>query len=452
MDITNVLSELDIHAILQNDIGDDVVLKSYQSEHFEEYVVSSMLKIRVFYVLNGELEDKMYITKFFNKLQEGAASKRLIFDTECKFYCLILPKLDKLLQDSGVPRLCVPKFLHQFSNATFEGLVLQDMSSAGYRLYPKQRSMDWAHFELMAQQMATLHAASMVLLKSRDPALLEALISMRDNYVTCIRNKGTSDFFEGALQNTLKILEQAGGYDNVASFLKKTLVGKCASTCVELTAMEYPPFYTISHGDCWNNNFMFKYDASGAPEAVVWLDWQAVKLSSPAVDMLQALHTSLGAATRALLLPRLLPHYCHKFSAVTRALESNGVPKASAGTEVVSDLAKKLADVEPKAFTLEELTQEMADKYLYGYMMGVLFTPAMLLRRDQLPSGDPYGDLSKAEVRETVMAADNFPDRVLGAFRELQETELFKAGGEKRKRRCLEEVMQPCVPKRGSPI
>lgn len=41
----------------------------------------------------------------------------------------------------------------------------------------------------------------------------------------------------------------------------------------------------IGHGDAWQNNTMFRYDANGKPIEVCFLDWQTVRAASPIIDL-----------------------------------------------------------------------------------------------------------------------------------------------------------------------
>lgn len=41
----------------------------------------------------------------------------------------------------------------------------------------------------------------------------------------------------------------------------------------------------ITHGDAWQNNLMFRYDKSGKPIEICFLDWQGSKHVSPVIDI-----------------------------------------------------------------------------------------------------------------------------------------------------------------------
>lgn len=46
------------------------------------------------------------------------------------------------------------------------------------------------------------------------------------------------------------------------------------------------PSAVITHGDTWQNNFMYRYDNEGKPIEICLLDWQISQYTSPVIDIL----------------------------------------------------------------------------------------------------------------------------------------------------------------------
>lgn len=45
------------------------------------------------------------------------------------------------------------------------------------------------------------------------------------------------------------------------------------------------PLSVITHGDCWTNNFLYKYDGNNAIVETCLVDFQLIRYGSPALDV-----------------------------------------------------------------------------------------------------------------------------------------------------------------------
>jgi len=72
--------------------------------------------------------------------------------------------------------------------------------------------------------------------------------------------------------------------------------------------------HVLNHGDCWNNNMLFKLDpATGKVNDHIFLDLQITRLGSPNLDVSYFLYTSVQPAIRREHLKELLQHYFNSF-------------------------------------------------------------------------------------------------------------------------------------------
>ncbi|GAB0088774.1 hypothetical protein DMENIID0001_032380 [Sergentomyia squamirostris] len=78
---------------------------------------------------------------------------------------------------------------------------------------------------------------------------------------------------------------------------------------IELYEQSHEDINVLLHGDFWTNNMMFKYDHDGNPVDVLFMDYQLPYYSSPAIDILYFIHTSLKEDLRLEKQDELVQHY-----------------------------------------------------------------------------------------------------------------------------------------------
>ena len=94
----------------------------------------------------------------------------------------------------------------------------------------------------------------------------------------------------------------------------------------------------ILHGDYWNNNFMFHYDANGLPDALRMVDFQIVRIGHPLNDLLYFLYSSTRPELREEHLMGLLRLY---FLTLKADLELLGYPLDYSWNEFEEDYKKR---------------------------------------------------------------------------------------------------------------
>lgn len=166
-----------------------------------------------------------------------------------------------------------------------ECILLEDMGVRGFSIidrYTEETTFD--HVRLVLQSLAKFHAISFAV-KDQQPDKFKELSSelkelfyrndiplMKEYY-----NKMIEDIYyifssenDAELLSKLKKLREKDILDITRDCVDASLVG---------------PGTIISHGDCWQNNTMFRYDENKKPIEVSLLDWQGSRYSSPVTDI-----------------------------------------------------------------------------------------------------------------------------------------------------------------------
>lgn len=186
------------------------------------------------------------------------------FEKEIYFYGEVWPYLRKYYKNVSEKELTlVPKYLGT-SNEERKRIILENIRPQGYELYDKRKPFDDDHLRIIFKTYGLYHGISMAL-RTQDYDEYNRLVGNYSNihlylYVdsTYGRNfvqriKEIQTFFDpvedAAVLEKLRFYEESG----------LQMLYKCVT--------ENLPHEVILHGDCWSNNFMFKYDVSNLPNS-----------------------------------------------------------------------------------------------------------------------------------------------------------------------------------------
>ncbi|CAL4073280.1 unnamed protein product [Meganyctiphanes norvegica] len=324
-----------IEAALASDKGSDAKLNSWKivdfvekGDNFGSLITSVLVNYKL---LNIECKVS-YIVKIIPNQ----------YIKEIKFYTEVLPLLNSSLKSVWQPALRIPKCIHVSSEEQIALMILEDLRPRGFKMFERKKGLDIQHTKLALAELARLHASSIILHRNINEILsdkfdfLKATTTVEDEMKT---------IFQGNVTTAIMMLDKIGGYKNVISWLKNIL--PTVDEIYTSSIAPAPPFEVLCHGDCWNNNLLFRYDDSGQPVEVQLVDLQASFVSSPAVDINYLLYTSLSGDVRNGNISSFLSIYHNAFKKVLKAAETK-IP-----------------------FTKVELLQEFRKRNIFGLLMGM---------------------------------------------------------------------------------
>ncbi|ENN79971.1 hypothetical protein YQE_03594, partial [Dendroctonus ponderosae] len=128
-----------------------------------------------------------------------------------------------------------------------------------------------------------------------------------------------------------------------------------------LRIQEHEENAVLAHGDCWNNNYMFKYPKQGKtlPESVKFLDFQVTKLSSPVMALSYHIYATASEKELAQLKELLQIYYSS-----------------------LSSMLKKLGCDPEKLFPYEELIRQWKKYSSFGFAMSSFVLQIVLLEKE----------------------------------------------------------------------
>ncbi|XP_060533759.1 uncharacterized protein LOC132706432 [Cylas formicarius] len=189
----------------------------------------------------------------------------------------------------------MPRCWTTASTDTCDVIVFDNLKKQGYELHDKMKSMNVNHIRLAMKAYARWHGMSLAL-RYLHP---ETFRKIEDT----LSDEGFLKTIEGVWRN--------GKFDKVVSFsrdrwvkvleddpdLLGKLQEKLGSQPVHVADYIFDPPVknqtVVNHGDCWNNNFLFKYGGQDKenPLKIAMLDFQIAVLHSPVRDLTHFLYS-----------------------------------------------------------------------------------------------------------------------------------------------------------------
>ena len=163
------------------------------------------------------------------------------------------------------------------------------------------------------------------------------------------------------------------------------------------------PWLVATHGDCWLNNIMFRYDEdTGKPVEVVFIDLQYTRENDPCSDLASFIYTSTSVTTRQAYLDELLQLYILTFIRICERFKVVPLP----------------------GFQLSELKRRFHRAKPFGMFMAVIKFPFLLLDKEKSQDTlslnyDAVGFSSKCDARSSIGNDTVFQQRAVDLVREL---------------------------------
>ena len=257
----------DVQEALSADEGPKAKLISFQMKDFtckgDNYtcVVSS---VKLIFEKDGQEQSTSYVVKL-NPLRPMQAMKemsKLLFEKEIGFYKEIVPLLNTELERLKFTPLKIPKYLHSVLKDGNEVIFLEDMRKRGFKMLDRKIGMDRNHTMLIMKELARLHAISAVLMNTEEfkgDNLLKKFPFLEEAFTKIINDSSNNlmaDWLGHAMSTSAEIADRNRGYEFAGEFLR-SIIPRINDVLIGILTTE-EPFVVICHGDCWNNNFLYR--------------------------------------------------------------------------------------------------------------------------------------------------------------------------------------------------
>ncbi|XP_055641626.1 uncharacterized protein LOC129778627 [Toxorhynchites rutilus septentrionalis] len=344
----NQFKIVEIHVKPATETGDNYVAKLYRAT--VDVDCANGLSKKLSFVL--KVQPQLSAADEFMQMMN-------VFPKETELYTKLIPGFEQLYHEKGSSVALAPKCWKHSTDPT-EALVLDDLAEENFKMVDRLNGLDRGHAEVVLKRLAQFHAASAVyhhrhgnysemfregIYVERSEAFFEKHAeSQSQSIVSAMRTWPNGDFYAD-------LMEDFGS----------SMFGEL----VKVSRANPEGFSVLNHGDAWCNNFMFQYGPENHIEEIMLVDFQMCIWTSPAIDLLYFLLTSVNFAIR---LPQLddMIHFYHQ-----NLVEYLGV-----------------LEFPQKPPTLKELHLDLINRMLYGFSSSLTVLPICLMEKTQVASLD----------------------------------------------------------------
>ncbi|KAB7499288.1 hypothetical protein Anas_04956 [Armadillidium nasatum] len=319
--------------------------------------------------------------------------------------------MNKHLETLRLPQIKTPKYYAGSFEKGREAFLTENLRKQGFVLHDRRKGQDFNHASLVMGELGRFHASSLLLEDSIAPKTFEETFDNFEESWLDVNNQGFNaflDILKSQVQSSIKYLNEYPKYDKCVKWFQANFdsMGQYFLDGLKSTK----PFEVITHGDCWTNNMLFKYNEKNKPEDIRFVDLQCTRKSSPASDISYFICSSLNGELRRKYLKELLLIYYQSFSKVLILARKN-IP-----------------------FSFKELEDEMEKRKVYGILSGLMIVGGVLfVDEEEMWNFDSFTD-EKSDVltvnadgkfKKLMERENSFQDRLLSLFDDMLASPVF---------------------------
>lgn len=263
----SILTQELLENVVKKDLGTEWRLEEFEIQDFTKkgdnyacLVTSVICKA----MLDKQMKQVIYIAKL-NPVREITLMDDImpeLYKKEGAFLTQLSKRLNKILQDINYPQVKFPECVYY--NTSKENLILlsKDLRSKGFQMFDRRKGMNLDHSRMLVKELAKLHAASVILKKQLEPRRIRDVYPfLSDDWQTIEEGmkKIMGEFMTSAMNNACKMLDHAKGYEKHKRWLEnKVCDAHKIYTNFLIKESNLECMNVICHGDCWNNNVLFR--------------------------------------------------------------------------------------------------------------------------------------------------------------------------------------------------
>lgn len=305
------------HPEFKHEIADIEIYEppELKGEHMATVTVYGKVKFQD----KGVKDRNIFIKKFSgNPLHNEFIKMMKVMEKEASFFNEYLPYLQKFCKNNeGTENLLdfFPDHLYADDDiVVLDNLVLDDT----FVMLPKEDKQDLETAKIVLEHLAKFHAVSNAIV--REVGADEFRAKWELNCTECFdgeKNPMMQSMFDSSIGTCLTILNkyQLEGKTETVGYLS-SLIGHIYPEVNELLKSNHRAsgFVALNHGDCWNNNMLFKLDpVTKKVTKHIFVDFQITRFGSPSIDLGYFLFTSVKSEVRRAHIKELLQHYYYEF-------------------------------------------------------------------------------------------------------------------------------------------
>ncbi|XP_013119514.1 uncharacterized protein LOC106096356 [Stomoxys calcitrans] len=244
------------------------------------------------------------------KLREAYKSDKL-FRNEVEFYTAIMPELLKFQSTKSKELFkALPKCYYARSDL----LIMEDLRIRGFQMPDRKQGLTIDETRTVLRQVAQFHALSLAY-KFENPKQFENLRKLNAEALFSNDNANWyKKYYETLTKNAIKMISDVLPEDSkyLQIFKQFAEVTTFFQRMVNMVSEE-SALSAFCHGDCWTNNFLYRYEPSLGCERkvleVCLVDFQMIRYSSITLDVANLLFCCTSKSMRDSHLAEFLKMY-----------------------------------------------------------------------------------------------------------------------------------------------
>ncbi|KAB7499283.1 hypothetical protein Anas_04959 [Armadillidium nasatum] len=368
---------------LQKDKGKNAELLSWNIKDFTKKgdgYTSFVTSVTVKYKKDEIQSEASYVVKLNPKRPPGpmADMTKMMFPRETVILTDIIGAMNRHLERLFLEPLRTPKVFSSTMEDGKESFLAENLRTQGFQMHPKKEAQDVHH------------------------AVLEPWFGPNSSFFNIFLN-----MIKSQSEVAINFLSEIPKYEKCVKWLQAHKDTFGAYYFEAFTPRK--PFEVLVHGDCHTNNMLFKYNSMNEPIDMRFVDLQCTRMGSPASDIDYFAYSSLGGETRSKYFPKLLYTYYQSFS------------------KVLLFARKKVP------FTFKELEDEVEDRKMLGFVIGIMSLQFLLGEEDDVvdmgemreDNMEEFAEKSRKTFEKLSKGGGPFKDRFLALFDDMLESHIF---------------------------
>ncbi|CAO1379873.1 unnamed protein product [Diamesa tonsa] len=297
---------------------------------------------------------------------------RPCFLRESQFYDDLYPMFKKFQEDKGIVKTDgfyeVPECYKSLTDDQNEGLFLEDVRVTKFHMFDRFQDTTFDHVKTVMKTLGKYHAISLAI-KDQQPEFIEPFKGLEDILLQREGDIPMTTWFDMLKVQALESLKEEKNQD-IVDRARKVIdqdFFQLMKSCIDGKASE--PYSVVAHGDCWNNNIMFRYE-NDVPVEIRLLDWQLLRYSSPVCDLLYYI---FGCTTKEFR----DQYYQQSLDVYYNSVES---------------FIKRLGSDPEKVFPRSAFDEHLMRFGKFGLAMAVMVLPIFTSNADDLPDMDEMAE------------------------------------------------------------
>lgn len=199
----------------------------------------------------------------FNEMRRKAFFNDLMFGRELFFYNKVLPHFVDFQREKNVPKenqfKAYPKCYAAIDNKSNESVafIMADLRSEGFKMWDKTKPTTIDNIRLVLREIGKFHGISFAM-KHQRPDEFARYKDLADLSRQMFKSEILRGIVKSYFNRTVEALHNAEHKEIMVKLNEKTL--EYFESCLNEEASD--KFGVVAHGDLWNNNIMYRFDAN----------------------------------------------------------------------------------------------------------------------------------------------------------------------------------------------